>query len=251
MIRFNLDPWLDVANQLVEADEASRALLLLNNLPAYYRDNTPMEVRDLRSLIMGKVTLPHDLLGDSREIPKSDKWSQQYMNSTMRGVQLKKLVSDYNAEGIEPHLIDMGPGDYTFPIGMAVECLKFTYQSHTLNRDAEIEAARRLGFRYGPCPNPDSPRIFIAFEIIEHLHHVDEIRQMFDRFSRPKPKHVMLSTPKYTFAEGTPNWKTEGIHHLRAYTPKEFADECIRMFPEYTFAFADDPVMVLIGKLKV
>jgi len=246
---FDSKPFIEAAKTLVAMDETERALHLLFNLPAYYRDNTPNEVRDLRAKILAKVTLPVDLLGDDRELPKSDEFSIGSLDGTMRGAHLKHIVSQYNDEGKIPFIVDMGPGDYVFPIGMHLQKLNFKYYPVTLNLKSKTEAMLRMPDKYNDKPMKCD--IFVAYEIIEHLHHVDEIRQCFDRYAQLGfPDFCLLSTPKYTFGEGTQHWESEGIHHLRAYTPREFQFEAIRMFPEYNWSYADNPVMVLIGSKK-
>jgi hypothetical protein len=59
---------------------------------------------------------------------------------------------------------------------------------------------------------------------------------------------VFLSTPKYTYASGNPEWRVRKAPHLRAYTPKEFTMIAQAMFPEYSFRYVDNEVMVLIGE---
>lgn len=246
MTELNLRPFLDCAEILVSQDETERALQLLYNLPGKYRDFPPQEVVMLRKQILSKIMLPYDLLDDKREMPKPDEWSVQFLNSTMRGIQLRLLVEKYNNESIVPHIVEMGPGDFTFAIGMKKEGLRFTYDCFTLNKIAKADFSKSL---ISNIPNSKAPFIFVAYEVIEHLHHIDEIRQMYDRIDKT-PEHVMLSTPKYTFEKGTPNWKIEGIHHLRTYTPREFGTEAMRLFPEYNFEYADNAVMVLVGTLR-
>jgi hypothetical protein len=256
MIRFNEDVFLDAAKQLVEADETERALALLNNLPAYYRDNKPESIKKLIAKINCNITLAYDLLHDSRELPKSNEWSHEFLNTTMRGVCLRNTVKEFNDNNIVPHIVDMGPGDFTFAIGLCIAKLNFTYECLTLNSEAKASAKEILLKHYvddyiASCEGyASNTSIFVAYEIIEHLSNVDEIRYAFDRKCKVLPEYVLLSTPKYTFESGTPNWDKEGIHHLRAYTPNEFIAEAFRLFPEYSFNYADNPVMVLIGKLK-
>jgi len=248
-MNLNLQPFLDVAEILVRLDETERGLLILDNLPAFYRDFPPIEVRNLKSEIMSKITLPHDLLGDDRELPKTDEWSVQFLNGTARGLQLKELVKELNDKQIFPHIHDLGPGDFTFVLGLNKLGFEFTYSCLTLNRNAELDVSKRLGSKYKETPVENAVTIFVAYEIIEHLHNPMEIRQAFDRL-KVMPDYILLSTPKYCYAEGTPNWRTEGIHHLKVFTPSEFMVEGIKMFPEYEFTFIPNEVMVISGVRK-
>lgn len=243
---FRVEPFLEVAEILVSKDETILALKVLDSLPGYYRDNPPQEVSDLKNLILSKITIPHDLLDDKRELPKDDSWSVRFMNGTMRGAQLKRVVKEFNDKNETPSIFEFGPGDGTFVIGLHVENFKFKYKCLSLNKESKEKIAEKIGDKYDNYSKTD---IFVAFEVIEHLYNPIEIRQVMNRLIG-LPTYVLLSTPKYCFSEGTPNWKEDGIHHLVTFTPREFVNKATELFPEYEFYFADDPVMVLIGKLR-
>ena len=98
-------------------------------------------------------------------------------------------------------------------------------------------------------PEEGAPRIFIACEIIEHLHHERDIRTEFER-AKAQADIIHMSTPKYTFDGRIErlNWKEAGeLGHLRTYTPAEFMRVVTRMFPEYTFALYDSQILHLRG----
>lgn len=245
-MNFDPKPFIECAEILVKMDETERALHLLSNLPGIYRDKVPKEIKDLKNLILSKITLPHDLLSDSRELPKSDEWSIHFLNNTMRGMKLKTLVKALNDEGKAPHIDEFGPGDGTFVIGMDYEKLKFTYSCTSLNEESKNRIYNKL-LDKALWSDVKGPRIFVAYEIIEHLHNTEEIRQVHNRMCPEGADYVLLSTPTYCFEQGTPNWKTEKIHHLRTYGPREFLIESMRLFPEYQFQHFADPVQVVLG----
>lgn len=239
-------PFLECAELLVRYDETNLALKLLDMLPAEYRDKMPVVIYNLKKEIQSKITLPYDLLTDDRENPKSIEWSVQFLNTTARGLTLKSHIKDYNEKNKVPHIVEMGPGDFTFVSGLKEEGYKFTYDCFTLNLLAKDMASQRLGENWGP--EDKETDIFVAYEIIEHLEDTNEIRKVWSRLKNT-PEYVLISTPKYCYGLGTPNWRKDGIHHLRAYTPREFQVEVLKMFPEYQFTFVDNEVMVLSGKL--
>lgn len=245
--------YLNIAHHLVEQDETELALKVLECLPGYYRDNVPEEIKKLKSQILKWVTMPHDLLSDIRELPKTKEWSVKFLNGTTRGAVLKQLVSKLNEEGKTPHIVDMGPGDFTFAIGLDEEGFRFTYYPISLNQKALDAVQARLPLKYtvGTPNNKEIPVIYVSFETIEHLPRVEEIRQHYERIATfNKPLYVLLSTPKYCFGDGSPDWEKTGIQHLRSYTPREFIFEALRLFPEYEFEYNDGDVQVVKGKLK-
>lgn len=246
----NINSLIQAANDLVVLDETELALKVLECLPGHLRDNIPKEISDLKNLILNKILMHYDYLKDNRELPKDLDYCKNFLNNTQRGCQLKHFVKTLNEQGTVPHIVDMGPGDFCFPIGMHAEGLNFTYDCFTLNLQAKEECKKLLGSMFKEWYSDKSTNIFVAYEIIEHLSNIQEIRQCFSRYF-PKPAdYVLLSTPRYTFDIGTYNWKEIGIHHLRTYTPTEFMLAGLKLFPEYKFTYVDDPVMVLAGHLN-
>lgn len=233
------------AEYLVSQDETLLALRCLECIPAWDRDHIPEEIQSLRNEILSRILTVHDLMDDWRELPKDLAHSQLMMGS-MRGQVLEHAFKNY--QGVPPHLVDYGPGDFVFAIALSAAGFDFSYQPITVQKEAEAEARKRLAKHMRPKA-PDAPVWFVAYEIIEHLQCVDEIKAAYARVGGAHK--VFISTPRYTFHEGTPGWRKEGIHHLRAYTPREFVSEVMRLFPEHKFHFlenkesrASDMVMV-------
>lgn len=243
----NLKPIIEHCEYLVSKDETELALKQLELVPGYYRDHYPQELQKLKESILSAMTVPHDLLSDHREMPKTVDHSVSFMNGTARGMALKMAVKEANEKTIKPNILDLGPGDFTFAIGMAAEDLRFNYHPRTLNRVA-LEALDgtyiNVDHSWTSGDKLSSPNWFVAYEVIEHL----DPREIQTVFFREGPfSKIFLSTPKYTFGNGTENWKTEGIHHLRTYTPNEFILKAQEMFKGYKWSFVDNEVMVLIG----
>lgn len=240
----NPKPLIEHIEYLVSQDETELALKCFDLVPAYFRDNKNRDLEKLRSLILSKVLMPNDLCYDDRELPKSMEHSINFLQATMRGYILGKAVEEANEKNLIPYIVDFGPGDYCFAIGMQALGLKFLYNPTSFNQKSLRQIKLILTEKIATeCPKT-SPLFFVAYEIIEHLADISEIRQLHDRQIK-KANKIFLSTPKYTFENGTQNWKTEGIHHRRAYTPAEFIQASGQLFPDRQWEFTDDPVMVL------
>lgn len=239
-------PLLKHVEYLVSQDETELALKCLDMIPGYYRDHKHPEIEACKKQILSKILTVYDLLDDNRDYPKSDEYAKQFTTHTARGATLFKEVQEANKNNINPHIIDIGPGDYCFPIHLHNEGLRFTYESHTLNKKSKDLFMQRAPAIIGQTPDIYNI-FFVAYEYIEHLPDITLIRQMHDRILT-RPKKIFLSTPKYTFGDGTKNWKTEGIHHLRTYTPREFIQESVKLFPDRKLNYIDDPVMVIVGE---
>lgn len=234
------------AEYLVTQDETELALKALTLLPGNLRDNVPPEITNLRSDILANILMPHDIISDTRELPKDKEQAISFLNGTARGRLLKEKLEEANAQGGTPHILDYGPGDYCFPIALDHLGLKFTYEPLTFSQKPLELAKAQISPDKFKKPDKDQEYWFVAYEIIEHLWRVEEIAQVYMRFT-PRPEKVFVSTPKYTFGTGSVNWRTDRIHHLRTYTPQEFQDICQKLIPDKQWGYLDDPVMCMMG----
>lgn len=248
MVTTSLDPapLIKHVEFLVSQDETELALKCLDMVPAFYRDHRHPDIEKLRTDILAKMLMPIELQHDDRELPKSFEHSVNYLNSTARGIVLKNELQKANDENITPHIKDFGPGDFTFALSLYHLGYSFTYEPVTFHSRA-IEQFNDMTDGLCCIARPGAPVWLVAYEIIEHLVDTTELKQICSRTLTPKK--LFFSTPKYTFHKGTPNWRVEGIHHRRAYTPNEFYFQIKEMFREYKFTYVDDPVMVLVGDL--
>lgn len=250
---FDVEPFLRAADILVAADEPLRALAVLRAVPAFYRDNPHPEIQKKINRIGARLATPSFYAGnvhDKRVM--TGETAAMAMDGLLRGQLILKDVNEINARNQTAHIFDLGPGEYWLPIALEQKKARFTYEDVGLSPEAKVQAMAKVGHRFIPKPQ-ESTTIFVACEIIEHLHHEEDIRAEYERH-RVNADIVHISTPKYTWdgrAERL-NWDREGgdLGHLRTYTPKEFILKVQAMFPEFEFQFYDHKVMHLRGVRK-
>lgn len=241
---FNLRAFLDCANELVRADEVERALWVLDNLPAYYRDFVPGEVIDLKNEILKRIGTPSSYKRNQSDLNvASDNFKT--VEDSLRSRLIRTEVKLMNDEGLMPHIIDYGPGEYWLPIMLKHYGLKFTYQPIYLHDEAFKKALPLFRDAYLPSfDGKDRPVVYVACEIIEHLWNEEDIlAEMLGNHGNCDVVHI--STPKYTFDTSTFDWKTyrKDLGHLRAYTPSEFTAKVTEMFKWYHPMFYDHTIM--------
>lgn len=241
--------YLMIAEYLTEKDETERALQVLNALPGLYRDHTPKEILSLKKLIQSKIHQAVDLVNLSGDNLKPHDFCKRAVENLARFKIVHQKITELNKEGIKPHIVDFGPGDYSLPIGLMELGADFTYNPIGLHVSAMSDAKNILERYWATYDIHDRPNFFLAYEIIEHLPNESDIRRMFDRIPK-QPDMVFLSTPTYTFAEGNPKWKEIGCHHLRTYTPREFIGIAQSLFPEYNLSYIEDQVQVIFGNSR-
>lgn len=245
---------LDWARLLCEADEMQRAMhLLTDGLPGYYRHHVPKEVIDLRKQIMTQFMTTYDYVVNPEDDTYDAEHSRGAIDGTLRGQEVQKLVQEYNGRGINPHVIDMGPGDYWLPCGLDRKGLKFTYEPIGLQSSALAKFKKDRGHLLSASTPTDRPVIFIACEIIEHLWNPYEIAQTMHK-TGIDPEHIVMSTPLFTFGWGNQDFfeaKKRGVvGHLKTFTPQEFLDAGMKMFPEYDLNLIVSEIMLLRGIRK-
>ncbi len=242
---FNVQCFLDAANELVRLDEVERALQLLNNLPALYRDEEPKAISALRREILAKVATPswyaeHEALGGVYEADKDN------MRTTLRYQMVANDVKTCKG----PHIVDFGPGPFWLAACLRMDEYKFSYQPICLdsesNRKAWLEFPNKL-----KSPPEDQPYIFCALEIIEHLWDERDIQIEAYRHYPRLPDIIHISTPCYAFDPNHLDWRTrDKLGHLRAYTPKEFYGVVSDMFKEYNLEVFQSPILHARLELK-
>lgn len=243
---------LNYADFLVQSDEISKALeLLTTGMPGYYRDKPPQQVLDLKAKIYKFLMNNADYAKAPDDFNQvNPKYAKDLINGLLRGRLILNQVKKYNAEGITPHIVEIGPGEFWMPIGLKEEQCKFTYQTFFIHKDA-YEKAKQY-FQDELTDTAQGPVIYVACEIIEHLHFPQELPQTL-----AKTGHVAdwihLSTPLYTFGGGLPNWSEKSKQglggHLKTYTPREFEATVSELFPQYSFEISISEIMSAVGKL--
>lgn len=246
----NFDPNLceQYCRMLIEHDEVERALLVLDNVPAYYRDNMPSNLVKLREEIFAACCTTHAYLTSNCDSDVTADKAMGVLTGTARGVLIKAEVERYNAKNEIPHIVDMGPGEYFVPIALKQLGLKFSYWPIALDKRAGEAAWPLIQSHVKPKPHHHDPVIFLALEVIEHLPSVQDIAIEAFRHCGTNPHRIHFSTPMYTYTTEHSDWsKPTGLPHLRAYTPAEFNAEVQKLFPNHALEVYTSQIMSIRG----
>lgn len=229
---FNVQCFIDAAEELLRSDETIRALNLLDNLPAWYRDNPPDTVTRLKREVMAKIATSSFYATSTGYELTAPPDTHKQTHLTLRGKLLLNDVRNLNKQGIWPHIVDMGPGEFWTPMMLDYQQTSFSYEPAYVNSPS-YEHYKEKFSKYKLQFDGKHPTIMFAGEIIEHLWEPKEIRfEMERRIGLADIIHI--STPLYTFNYKCKHWNDIGdLGHLRAFTPNEFNSLIISMFPEY------------------
>lgn len=236
-------------NCLLHADETERALLVLDNLPAFYRDNMPPNLKKLRDDIVRARITPHGYLD-------CDYDSEVTLEKATGNISLSRFqfvqddVERFNKADKHPHIVDCGPGEYVIPIGLKSKGLQFTYEPLSMDQKAraKFDDLNSTDVIYDNAADKTSPYIFCALEIIEHLPDpLDLATEALSHYTG-SPDVIHMSTPLYTYDGRIKEWnKVGGLPHLRAYTPNEFFMTANKIFPGYKWDLFPGQIISLRG----
>lgn len=225
---FDEDALFRVLVDLVNCDEPERALLVLDNVPAYFRDNPTEDMVSMRNLIQQAIMVASDYVLDPHDsqLPNGDTAFQ-----SLRGQLFEHDVAKCQRLGYSVDVVDFGPGNYWLPV--ALEDKNVGYQPIGLNLPMAIainERIKPMTERFGKA----RIRIMSAMEIIEHL---PDTREIAIQAAKHGPIDIVhLSTPLYCFDPKLGKPWPDIQPHLRAYTPMEFFREAMRLFPNFLWA---------------
>lgn len=237
--------FIEAAKELIRFDEVERALVLLEQMPAPYRDNPFPEIEALKRDIKAALITPHAYMTASLDQDVTIEGARNNVLYMLRGKILVKEMD--NLKGKHPHIVDVGPGEYWAPLGLNELGYKFSYYPVAMDTIARAKATPLLmGI---PAQRQEgAPTVFVAHEIIEHLPSTQDLVIEALRHCGGWPDYVHLSTPCYTYDVQEKNWnRPNGLPHLRAYTPNEFIAEARKLFPGYNWEWKADQIQSLRG----
>lgn len=252
-IYFSLPHFISTIEMLIASDEIQTALFLLDNPPAWYRDNYPKELKEIKSALWRQIMTPIDYANDADEANYDEFSSLTYIEtiaSYPRGKLTVDLVHAINNDGKSAHLYELSPGFFWLPQGLKQKGCKFTYEFKTMNQaSAERNAPKDIATK----PEDGAEHVFIAYEIIEHLWHPEDIYHEFERAGgSDRFRHVMLSTPVGCCGNGLPDWRNRQLGHIRTYTCQEFYDFAMKLWGrEYSVHHVDGGTFQVIHCQKI
>lgn len=237
---FNPEDFIKVAQQLVDADEVERALWLLNNVPAFYREHQVKEILEFKNSILARMVTPAGYVNDAHDCEIVDEQKASIViDGTLRGTLIQREL----AQG-QFHVVDVGPGEYWLPVGVKGD---FTYQAIGLDQKTR-KAASMNPIIQSKLSEKQNGRtgVFVALEVIEHLSDTTDLMKECSKHFEEEPGYIHLSTPCYTY-DASPKQGAKYLPHLRAYTPNEFLIEAHKLWPHYEWQVYLNPIMSLRG----
>lgn len=235
---FNVDTYLDVVEMYIASDEVERALWLLDNAPAFYRDYPPPRALEIRESLHRQLFTPVQYaMADAEGVTINAEILSQYWpdRAQVLGTKIKEL----NDKGIKPNLMEIGAGTFWLPYSLRSRNHDFTYEHKTLGLESRI-------LPFDKPPIQEGINMFVCYELAEHLWNEVEIYQNYLKFKK-KADYIFLSTPLYTCGGVNKDWRNHSLGHLRNYTPREFVNLAQGLFKGYEWTGHLSDTITLVG----
>ena len=97
---FNCDRYLDSVEDMINADEAERALWMLDNMPGYYRDYPPKRALDIKNALHLRLYTPIQYLTHQDKIEVNTK--EILAKWPLRAQAVQSVVEKQNEKGLQP-----------------------------------------------------------------------------------------------------------------------------------------------------
>lgn len=245
---FTVKPYLELAEMLCEADEVESALKVLDLLPGVHRDYIPEEISNLKAEITSRIFTTIDYMDNDGDCNVDHEKAVSHCNNMVRGKLMVDSVKAYNEQGKAPHIVDVGPGDYWLPMGLAKMGLKFTYEPLKLHEKAYKMAFDHIYKHVAKGISIGQPYIFSALEVIEHMLDTKELLIQATKYGSGRPDEIHISTPCYTYDGRKKDWRKDRLPHLRTYTPRELIQTSSSLFPGYDWKLYMSQPLSIVGK---
>lgn len=261
---WRLDNHIAAVEQLIRADELQMAIALCDQIPGWWRDNYPSELKEIKNTIYRQTYDQIEYATDDEEAdcPREmgeAQWSAEYCYP--RAEIMNRLVKEHNDKNQTPWIFDLGCSHGNMPLGMIKAGYKFNYRGAGMNHRIIQKLKNWVGDGFGGIWKerplfgglhmsgeslPGQPTILYCTEVIEHcmnpmdiVHSAYKIGVDFDQ--------ILLSVPLYCLGFGLPDWKTRRMGHVRNWTPKEFLTFADTNWPGYSWELYKSNSMVIVG----
>ena len=247
---FDPELFCDAIEHMIRADEIQIALTMLDNFPAWYRENPYPRAEEIRKTIWRQTYDAMEYAHDNEEAGHEKEFGEAQWTTPYcypRNEVIEGLLGSLKESGAQrPWIFDLGASHGNLPLGLAKSGLKFDYLGLCLNHRIEQKLREWCKDFWRERPEPGQETILVCTEVIEHMfdplsavHSAYKLGVDFD--------HIILSIPLGCLFGGLPDWSTRRLGHVRGWTKKEFIEFATKHWPGYSWQLNIHHSMVLRG----
>ncbi len=248
---FDLDAHIAAVISMIRSDEIEMALKMLDQVPAWHRENYPPELQKIKDTLYKNLYDPFEYASDADEAgwTKEDAESQFLTAYTFpRAEILLELVTDLNRRGERPWLCELSTSHGLLPLGLSKQGRSFDFFGKNLNHAALVKLKGWLATHWQERPNPHGQKtIFVFCEALEHCYREEDLLNSYMKLGVDFD-YIVLSVPNGCLGGGLPDWDTRRLGHLRGYNAAEFSSLAQRYFKGYEWYLYKSVSLVLVGR---
>lgn len=247
---FDLKLYIAAVEMMICSDEIERAFWMLDNPPAWWRENYPKELQDIKDTLYKNLYDQYQYAADEDEAGWSKEDVVQQFTSGYcfpRGEVLRDMIAHYNHEGKTPWVCELSPSHGPIPVGLQSLGLKFNFFGKNLNHAALVKLKEWLKEIWLDSPVDGQPKVFVCCESLEHAFDEESLYRSYSKLGIDFDE-IVLSVPYGCMSGGLPNWHSRQIGHIRAYTTSDILALANRFFPGYKWKMYKHISMVLHGQ---
>lgn len=236
---FNLKTFIECVEYLICSDEIETALYLLDHPPAWYRENYPKELQEMKDVIYRQAYDVFEYANDDDEASQTKEtaegqWFHDYCYP--RGQIITEIVQKLNSDGKTPWIFDLSCSHGNLPMGLLKAGCKISYLGKSMNHRAQERLKTWVGEHWQERPEPEQVTMLVCTEALEHAWNPHDIVHAAKKMNIDYD-HVVFSTPLGCLFQGLADWRTRRLGHIRCYTQKEFTDFVQDNFKGYAWSY--------------
>lgn len=245
---FSLDSHIKAVESLIKSDEIVMAFKLCDMVPAWHRENYPIELTRIKKILYENLYAPSDYASDIEEASYTKERALEQVENGYVYPRADLLIELVDRLTHKPWVFELSTSHGVMPLALAKAGCKFHFFAKNFNQAALAKVIEWLGPEvWQPRgPGPDQKSIFVNTECLEHAYRQEDIKQEFYKLGIDFD-YILLSVPYGTLGHGLPNWQTRRLGHIRTYTQKEFYELATSFFPGYEWKLIVSNSLVLIG----
>lgn len=250
---WDLNKHVEAVVQMIMADEIQIALQMIEQVPAWYRENPPKELADIKATLYRQLYDQIEYASDDEEAECTREfgeaqWTNGYMFPRAEIILslLDKLIADKDGAKI-PWIFDLGCSHGNLPLGLIKTRMAFNYKGAGLNGRIVQKVKDWCEFHWAERPFDGQPTILYCTEVIEHCMNPMDIVQSAYKVG-VEWDYILLSVPLGCLGGGLANWDTRRLGHVRGWTKQEFVEFANKHWPGYKWQLTVAPSMVLLGE---
>jgi hypothetical protein len=258
---FDMNKHIEAIVQMIRADELQIALQMIDQVPAWYRENRDGRLENIRRTLYKNLYDQIEYASDDEEAECTrefgeKQWDSGYMfpraNIILDLIQKLNYGGQGGAHPIKPWIFDLGCSHGNLPLGLMKCRLSFSYKGVGLNGRIVSKVKEWVGDYWADEPSLYSDpfdrqsSILYCTEVIEHCMNPMDIVQSAYKVG-VQWDYILLSVPLGCLGGGLENWDSRRLGHVRGWTKQEFVEFADKNWPGYKWQLTVAPSMVLLG----